>query len=192
MLTLSGSKNPREGSEESWDGKLRGSGQNHRILLVPRGGWVPLVKALPSPPPRLLPSSSPKETFPNQRASAPSLGPLHDCLGSGDQPKFPPTSPTIAPDVAAGDGWAQGPAGSGHLVVLSLQNQHFLCQQSLASSLSTSSSPLSKGSRWGNAVSPQPPALSPSSAQSPSERSFLSCLPWAARDKEERGPSRPV
>lgn len=191
MLTLSGSKNPREGSEESWDGKLRGSGQNHRILLVPRGGWVPLVKALPSPPPRLLPSSSPKVTFPNQRASAPSLGPLHDCLGSGDQPKFPPHFPHHCARcgcggwVGAGPSWQWSlggplPAESAFPVPAEpgLLTQHFL-------------QPAFQRQQMGQ-HSPQPPALSPSSPQSPTERSFLSCLPWAARDKEERGPSRPV
>lgn len=149
-----------------------------------------LEKALPSPPPLLLQSSSPKEIFPNRRASAPSLGPLHDCLGSGDQPKFPPTSPTIAPDVTAGDGWAQGPAGSGHLVVLSLQSQRFLCQLAWPPHSALPPALFSKGSRWGNTVPSH--QLGVPVQYKFHQWSFLSCLSWAVSDREDRRPSRPV
>lgn len=54
------------------------------------------------------------------------LPPLPGLWGLKHAP--PPASPTIALDVAAGEGWAQGPAGSGHSVVLSLPSQQTLCQ----------------------------------------------------------------
>lgn len=100
--------------------------------MGPREGWVPSLPLSPhlsltSPPP--LPGFSEVPTL-KKDASKPKISsPLHApapaawALGTE-----PPISPTIALDVAAGEGWAQGPAGSGHSVVLSLRSQRILCQ----------------------------------------------------------------
>ena len=105
--------------------------------VLEKGGFLPFPltshlsfqKALTSPPLFLGFSRVPalKRGTSKPKGPGPSCGPLHGYLGSGDL-QSPPASPTIAPDVAAGEGWVQGPAGSGHLVVLLLQSQHILCQ----------------------------------------------------------------
>lgn len=196
MLTLSCSKNPREGSKKSWDGKPRGSGQSHRILLVPRGGWVPLT--LGQPLKRLCPHlphfcfkvPAQKRYFQTEGPQPPPWAPFTTALALGTNQSSPPTSPTIAPDVTAGDGWAQGPAGSGHLVVLSLQSQRFLCQLAWPPHSALPPALFSKGSRWGNTVPSH--QLGVPVQYKFHQWSFLSCLSWAVSDREDRRPSRPV
>ena len=111
--------------------RLQSSLQLQRLfsLPTPPPPHLSFQKALTSPPPFLGFSRVPamKRGTSKPKGPGPSCGPLHGYLGSGDL-RSPPASPTIAPDVAAGERWVQGPASSGHLVVLLLQSQHILCQ----------------------------------------------------------------
>lgn len=172
MLTLSCSKNPREGSKKSWDGKPRGSGQSHRILLVPRGGWVPLT--LGQPLKRLCPhlphfcSKVPaqKRYFQTKGPQPPPWAPFTTALALGtnqSSPHFPHHCARCDCGgwVGAGPSWQWSLGGP-----LSAESA-FPVPARLASSLSTSSSPLFQRQQMGQ-HSPQPPAWSPSSVQIPS------------------------
>lgn len=130
-------------TESSWFLEKGGSPQPHQ----------PLEKALPSPPPLLFQSSSPKERhFQTKGPQPPPRAPSMTALALGtnqSSPHYPHhcTRCGCGGWVGAGPSWQWSLGGP-----LPAESAVPAPAGPPGSSLSTSSRPLSKGSRWGSTV----------------------------------------